>query len=279
MEIAKNNFELNDLLQNINGNLGFVPTMGSLHEGHISLIESSKKLFDNTVVSIFVNPTQFGPGEDFEKYPRNENNDIAVLKRHKVDLLYLPSASDVYPNDYAPISFTSPLTNKLEGALRPGHFDGVIQVVYRLLSLVNPDGIFLGKKDAQQLKILSLMIDQLTLPVKVHACEIIRENNGLALSSRNAYLSKNDKVSASTIYKGLLSAKAEFRSGSLDTEVVTAAFIDSIDPSIIKNIDYVSIVDQATFTPTNGSINSDALMLVAVRFGSTRLIDNIELTI
>ena len=279
MEIAKNNFELNSFLQNINGSLGFVPTMGSLHEGHISLIESSRKLFDNTIVSIFVNPTQFGAGEDFEKYPRNENDDIAILKKHKVNFLYLPSALEIYPNDYVPINFSLPLTNTLEGALRPGHFNGVIQVVHRLLSLINPDGIFLGKKDAQQLKIISLMIKELTLPVKVYACDIIRESNGLALSSRNVYLNKKEKISASTIYKGLLNAQAKFQSGSFNAEVIIAAFIDSIDPSIIKNIDYVSIVDQATFTPTNGNIINDALMLVAVRFGTTRLIDNIELTV
>jgi len=279
MKIAKNNTELAALLQNINGNLGFVPTMGSLHEGHISLIQSSKKIFDNTIVSIFVNPTQFGPNEDFEQYPRNENYDIAILKKHQVDLLYLPSISEIYPDDYQEISFSSPLTTILEGDLRPGHFNGVIQVVYRLLSLVNPDGIFLGKKDAQQLKIISLMIDQLKLSAKIHACEIVRENNGLALSSRNAYLSDTDKESASSIYKGLLKARAFFESQSADTEDIINAFIQSIEPSIIKNIDYVSIVDQATFTPTNGSINTDALMLVAVRFGSTRLIDNIELTL
>ena len=279
MKIAKNNTELAALLQNINGNLGFVPTMGSLHEGHISLIQSSKKIFDNTIVSVFVNPTQFGPNEDFDQYPRNENNDIAILKKHKVDLLYLPSISEIYPDDYQEISFESTLTTILEGALRPGHFNGVIQVVYRLLSLVNPDGIFLGKKDAQQLKIISLMIDQLKLSAKIHACEIVRESNGFALSSRNAYLSDSDKESASSIYKGLLNARTFFQNQSADTEDIINTFIQSIEPSIIKNIDYVSIVDQATFTPTNGSINTDALMLVAVRFGSTRLIDNIELTL
>tara|TARA_Y100001970_G_scaffold294033_1_gene446079 strand:+ start:6228 stop:7067 length:840 start_codon:yes stop_codon:yes gene_type:complete len=277
MEIARNNFELNVLLRNNNGNLGFVPTMGSLHEGHTSLIEASKKIYENTVVSIFVNPTQFGPNEDFDQYPRDENNDIKILEKHNVNFLYLPSVLDIYPDDHMPVSFSSPLTTKLEGALRPGHFDGVIQVVHRLLSLVRPDGIFLGKKDAQQLKIISLMIEQLALSVNLHACEIVRESNGLALSSRNSYLSKTEKAFAATIYQGLLNAKIEFQNGSCDTEVITSVFIESLHPSITKNIDYVSVVDQATFTPTNGSINNDALMLVAVRFGSTRLIDNIEL--
>ena len=135
MEIARNNFELNVLLRNNNGNLGFVPTMGSLHEGHTSLIEASKKIYENTVVSIFVNPTQFGPNEDFDQYPRDENNDIKILEKHNVNFLYLPSVLDIYPDDHMPVSFSSPLTTKLEGALRPGHFDGVIQVVHRLLSV------------------------------------------------------------------------------------------------------------------------------------------------
>jgi pantoate--beta-alanine ligase len=279
MKIFRNNTELMKGIQNLNCKIGFVPTMGALHLGHLSLFKRALLETDKTIGSIFVNPKQFSPSEDLNQYPKNMTSDINQLKDLGVDYLFIPHFDDIYPYDFKEIDYISDLHNILEGSFRPSHFNGVVQVVYRLLNLVRPDYLFLGKKDAQQLKIIAEMIDNLNMPVIVKACEIIREQSGLALSSRNVYLSTQEKLQAATIYKSLRYARSNFDSGNRSSSEIIKTFKKYLDDQLVKNIDYVSIVDQTTFMATNGNIENNALLLVAIKVGTTRLIDNIELLI
>jgi pantoate--beta-alanine ligase len=256
--------------------MGFVPTMGYLHEGHISLIRKSKRKADITVVSIFVNPTQFAPNEDFENYPRDIKRDIKLLKREQVDILFCPNSSDIYPPDFQTYTSVERITGILEGAFRPTHFKGVTTIVSILFNCVKPDFAFFGQKDAQQAEIVQRMVRDLKFGIKVIICPIIREKDGLALSSRNIYLSFTERLDALVLNKSLKLAEKNIVDGEKDAERILTemkTFIGSVNSA---SLDYVSIFEKKTFSEVKElKAGEKYYILVACKIGKTRLIDNL----
>ena len=257
--------------------VGFVPTMGYLHEGHISLIRCSKKDNDITVVSIFVNPIQFGKNEDLDRYPRDLDRDTEICKKEGVDYIFYPSADEMYPEGFSTFVEVEGITERLCGAFRPGHFKGVTTVVTKLFNIVQPDRAYFGEKDYQQLKVIQKMVKDLNMDVEVIGCPLVREKDGLALSSRNKYLTSEERKSALYISKALFRAKQMFENGEKDPVKV----IDEIRKIIssqphVKEIQYVEIVDPEKLTPKKKLEKGDVIA-VAVFVGNTRLIDNIKL--
>lgn len=253
--------------------VGFVPTMGYLHEGHMSLVKASKKMCDITVVSIFVNPKQFGPKEDYSKYPRNLERDLGLLEEAKVDMVFMPDIDTIYPEDFSTTINIGPLANVLEGAFRPGHFDGVCTVVTKLFNIVKPDKAFFGEKDYQQLKIIQKLVKDLNLDIEIIPIPTKREEDGLAMSSRNTYLNQDERRRASSIYRFLLKAKESFEGGIKDTDKIIEYAKAALD---VDAVDYIKIVDKETLEEKTTPSKYDRI-LIAVRIGSTRLIDNIEI--
>ena len=272
MQILKTIEELQEVRKNINGTVGFVPTMGALHNGHISLIKQARDENDIVIVSIFVNPTQFLPGEDLDAYPRKDEADKKICQMCKVDYLFMPEISTMYSKEEVLIK----APNKsyiLEGKTRPGHFDGVLRVVLKLFNLTQPTNAYFGKKDAQQLSLITQMVKDLFLPINIIPCDIIREADGLALSSRNVYLDSTQRVDALLISKSLYMAGSLIASGERSVQAVKDKIYE-----IMKTLDveYVAIVDRefnelTTIEPKN------TVILVVARFGTTRLLDNIWL--
>ncbi|MGC8677859.1 MAG: pantoate--beta-alanine ligase [Hydrogenobaculum sp.] len=253
--------------------IGFVPTMGYLHEGHMSLVKASKEMCDITVVSIFVNPKQFGPKEDYGKYPRNLERDLGLLEEAKVDMVFIPDVDTIYPEDFSTTISIGSLANVLEGAFRPGHFDGVCTVVVKLFNIVKPDKAFFGEKDYQQLKIIQKLVKDLNLDIDIIPIPTKREEDGLAMSSRNTYLNQDERRRASSIYSFLLKAKEAFESGIKDTDKIIEYAKAVLD---VDAVDYIKIVDKETLEEKTTPNKYDRI-LIAVRIGSTRLIDNIEI--
>ena len=254
--------------------IAFVPTMGALHDGHISLVELARQSAEFVVVSIFVNPLQFAANEDFDKYPRNLQADAEKLSAVGVDVVFAPTVDEVYPNGDALTQHAGPVGKTFEGVVRPEHFDGMLTVVARLFDLVQPDSAVFGKKDAQQLFLIQRMVDnsnQRWNNLKIIAAPIIREHSGLAMSSRNQYLSQDERELASTIYSALLSANSGKASERL------RAVEAKLDPAI--RLDYVALVNPNSFEPIDDSFSGQALLLIAARVGSTRLLDNLSITI
>lgn len=252
--------------------IGFVPTMGALHAGHGSLIEAAVDTCDFVVVSIFVNPTQFGPGEDFEKYPRTLETDAAYCEQVGADLVFAPSAEEMYPD--APLTWVDveELTNRLCGTSRPGHFRGVTTVCAKLFHIVGADVAFFGQKDAQQAAVIRRMVRDLNLPVDIRVCPIVREPSGLAMSSRNKYLSADERERATCLYRALTHCEKHISEG----QTQTASLIEVMRQIIEQQggqIDYISIVDPDTLAPL-ARIEQKALIALAVYMGKTRLIDN-----
>lgn len=257
--------------------IGFVPTMGYLHEGHLSLIKCSKKENDITVVSIFVNPLQFGKNEDLDRYPRDFERDKNLCEKESVDYIFYPDYKDMYPEGFQTYVEVEQLSKGLCGDYRPGHFKGVATVVLKLFNIVNPDNAYFGKKDYQQLKIIERMVKDLNLPIKVVGCPIVREKDGLAMSSRNTYLSPEERQSAIYIYKGLTEGKKLFEIGEKNNQKIKQAVIDTIKKApLLKEIQYVELIDKDTLKPKEIAEKGD-IIAVAVYIGKTRLIDNIEL--
>ena len=253
--------------------VGFVPTMGALHEGHLSLVRESRRKADVTVVSIFVNPLQFGAGEDLAKYPRDIEGDAALLEGEGVDVLFLPEAAEMYPPGFQTAVEVVRLQESLCGASRPGHFRGVATVVLKLLNIVRPEVVFFGQKDAQQAVILGRLAADLNLDVEVRVMPIVREPDGLAMSSRNAYLSPAERRAAAVLYRGIEEARRAFEAGERRAGVISARVREVIAGEPLARIDYV----EAVGWPDLGCldlIDRDALVAVAVRIGGTRLIDN-----
>ena len=272
MQILKTIEELQIARKNINGTVGFVPTMGALHNGHISLIKKAKEENDIVIVSIFVNPTQFLPGEDLDAYPRKDEADKRICQMCKVDYLFMPEISTMYNNEEVLIK----APNKsyiLEGKTRPGHFDGVLRVVLKLFNLTQATNAYFGKKDAQQLSLIIQMVKDLFIPVNIVPCEIIREDDGLALSSRNIYLDSTQRADSLLISKSLYMAGSLIAKGERDVQVVKNKIFD-----IMKNleIEYVAIVDRE-FNELQIIEPKNTIILVVVKFGNTRLLDNIWL--
>lgn len=254
--------------------IGFVPTMGALHEGHISLVRAAKRQADLVAVSIFVNPTQFGPNEDFGKYPRTVERDCELLAKEGVDAVFAPSVEEMYPSGAATTVAVQGLSDKLCGRSRPGHFQGVATVVSKLFHIVEPDRAFFGQKDAAQVAILRRMVLDLNLPVEIIVCPIVRESDGLALSSRNAYLSGEERKTALVLSQSLQAIERAFQSGERDATKLIDTGLQLLQKTPGVRLDYLEIVDPDSLDPMH-RIERQSLVAVAAFVGSTRLIDNV----
>jgi pantoate--beta-alanine ligase len=259
------------------GPVGFVPTMGYLHEGHLALVRRSREENLHSVVSIFVNPTQFGPNEDFERYPRDEVRDLELLREAGVDAVYLPSATEMYPAGYQTYVDVERVTQPLEGAARPGHFRGVTTVVLKLFNAVMPERAYFGRKDAQQLRVIQRMVRDLDLGVEVVPCKIVREVDGLAMSSRNVYLTPAQREAALVLRRSLLAAQDAWAGGEREADALRQIVSGIIEGEPLAQIDYVSLADDESLEELHGEINGRAVLSLVVRFGKTRLLDNVEL--
>lgn len=254
--------------------VGLVPTMGFLHEGHLSLIREAKAENDVVVVSDFVNPTQFGPNEDFESYPRNIERDTELALSAGADVIFYPSVSEMYPPESSTyVEVEGNITRVLCGASRPTHFRGVTTVVNKLFNIVEPNKAYFGQKDAQQVAVLTKMVKDLHMDIELIICPIVREPDGLAMSSRNTYLSAEERKQAVILNQALKKAKNAFANGEKDVVKLTEIITDKINEMPLAVIDYVSILDFPSLKPII-TIEKDALGAVAVKFGKTRLIDN-----
>lgn len=256
--------------------LGLIPTMGSLHEGHLSLVEAAVRECDIVVMSIFVNPAQFGPSEDYQTYPRNLAKDSRKAYKGGVDCIFAPSAADMYPENYATYTCVEGLSEKLCGKSRPGHFRGVATVVLKLFNIVMPHKAYFGQKDAQQFAVLKKMVDELNFPVILHSLPIIREDDGLAKSSRNQYLNEDQREQAIVISKALDHGKTLFMEGVTSAEKIIAEMRGMIEKAPSAKIDYLEIVDEYTLESLV-KVQEHALICAAVFIGKTRLIDNLLL--
>lgn len=257
--------------------VGFVPTMGYLHAGHQSLMRFGRERCEALVASIFVNPAQFGPTEDLARYPRDLERDMTLLEAVKVDCLYLPDAADIYPPGYRTWVDVEGLGDNLCGAFRPGHFRGVCTVVAKLLNTVEPDEAWFGEKDAQQLRVIRRMARDLDLPTKITGCPTVRESDGLAMSSRNVYLSADERSQAPALHHALLLARDRMAQGDCDAVAVLGAMRALIaEEAPAASIEYAQAVDDDTLVDVT-RLEGRVLLALAVRFGSTRLIDNITL--
>jgi len=256
--------------------IGFVPTMGALHIGHISLIEEAKKQADYVVVSIFVNPTQFGPGEDFEKYPRPLEKDLDICDKYGVDLVFAPTPQEMYSSRNLTWVTVEKLTETLCGRFRPGHFQGVTTVCAKLFNIVQPEVAFFGQKDAQQAIVIKRMVTDLNMPLQIVVCPTVREPDGLAVSSRNRYLSPQQRKDAALIYKSLQQCKEMIDTGATDVQQIIVEMRKVLQQIPSGQIEYVSIVNAESLEEID-HVSGKVLAAVAVRTGSSRLIDNILL--
>ena len=258
--------------------IGFVPTMGALHEGHLSLMSLARDMCDKVIVSVFVNPAQFGPAEDFERYPRDLARDAELAFTRGVDLIFAPAPEDMYPQGFATYVVVEGLSEKLEGASRPGHFRGVTTVVNKLFNIVHPHFAFFGRKDAQQVIVIKRMVRELAMDVEIVVGPTVREEDGLALSSRNVYLSAEQRKAAIVLRRALERCRASYNSGERRSEALLASMRNLIEAEPLARLDYVAITGVNNLNPVE-TIPSDRPILVsmAVFFGNTRLIDNIVL--
>jgi len=254
--------------------IGFVPTMGALHEGHLSLIRQAKKECDFVVVSIFVNPIQFGPGEDYEQYPRPIEDDITKCRQEGVVLIFNPSANEMYPQEQLTRVYVKKLTDNLCCRFREGHFEGVTTVVTKLFNIVQPDAGYFGQKDAQQALVIRRMVADLNMPVEIKICPTIREQDGLAMSSRNRYLNEAQRKQACCLYQSLCKAREMIRSGERDSGNIIKQISNIIKNAGPCEIDYISIVDIDTIEDVD-RITRPVLIALAVKIGPARLIDNV----
>jgi pantoate--beta-alanine ligase len=258
--------------------VGFVPTMGYFHEGHRSLMRAARAENDFVVLSIFVNPTQFGPNEDLSAYPRDPLGDAAVAEAEGVDLLFSPEVAEMYPAGARTTVHVSGLTEGLCGASRPGHFDGVTTVVAKLFSIVGACRAYFGRKDAQQLAVIRRMTEDLDLPVEVVGCALVREADGLALSSRNAYLTDDERRAATILSGALYMASEAVVAGVRDAATVRSLIVDTVARSPLARLDYAEVVDADTLEPL-ARISGDTLVALAAFVGKARLIDNVTITL
>jgi len=254
--------------------IGFVPTMGYLHQGHMSLVKASRQANDITIMSIFVNPAQFGPKEDFEKYPRDMDADSKKADEAGVDMIFLPTVKEMYPDDYSTYVEVLGITDKLCGKSRPGHFKGVCTVVLKLFNIVCPDRAYFGQKDAQQAAVINRMVKDLNSKVMIITCPIVRESDGLAMSSRNVYLRSEERKAALVLSRSLKEAAGMIENGEANSEKLRNYLINSIVCEELADIDYVEILDAKTLE-FKETLKGSMLLAVAARFGNTRLIDNV----
>ncbi|BAU23315.1 pantoate--beta-alanine ligase [Caldimicrobium thiodismutans] len=276
MEIIKKIEEMQRISTNLRKEdkiIGFVPTMGYLHEGHLSLVRLARSRADKVVVSIFVNPLQFGPSEDFKVYPRDLERDLTLLEKEGVDIVFVPSAEDMYPSDFKTYVEVTDLTDRLCGAFRPGHFKGVTTIVLKLFNIVKPHLAVFGEKDYQQLKVIQQMVRDLNLEIEILSHPTVREEDGLAMSSRNTYLSEEERRSALSLYHSLKLAERLILGGEKNPEKVRELVKDYIEKFPHNRVQYVEIADPETLKPVS-VIERSVLIAIAVFVGKTRLIDN-----
>jgi len=273
VQIVRNSEELARARDGIAGRLALVPTMGALHAGHMALIEDARKGADKVSASIFVNPAQFGPNEDFSQYPRREEQDARMLQEAGCDLLWVPSVEDIYPDGFSTTISVSGVSERWEGKARPGHFDGVATIVAKLLLAIRPDLAVFGEKDFQQLAVIRRMVHDLNIPVEIVAVPTVREADGLALSSRNAYILPEERKHAASLPRALATAKAAILGGALVANVLDDAR-DTLGRAGFSRVDYFALVDAVSLEPLDEPRGEMRLIAAAV-IGKTRLIDNI----
>ncbi len=276
METAYTITEMRELRSRAAGPAGFVPTMGYLHEGHLSLVRQARAENRIVVVSIFVNPTQFGPGEDYAAYPRDPERDLDLLKREGTDIVFIPSAEEMYPSGFNSWVDVEGITERLEGAARPGHFKGVTTVVAKLFNIVEPARAYFGQKDAQQALVIRKMVADLNMNLEVVVSATVREEDGLAMSSRNSYLGPAERKAAIVLYRSLFLAQESYAKGERNAEEIRNRMVALIREEPLARIDYVSIADKDTLEELS-IMDRPALISLAVRIGKTRLIDNMLL--
>jgi pantoate--beta-alanine ligase len=256
------------------GRVGLVPTMGALHPGHASLVERARRESDAVAASVFVNPTQFGPGEDLERYPRDPDADHRLLERAGCDVVFTPTVAEIYPSGFETMVDAGAVARPLEGERRPGHFRGVATVVLKLLGIVQPDRAYFGQKDAQQLAVIWRMVRDLDVPVAVVACPTVREHDGLAMSSRNRYLGPEDRQAATVLYRALCAARDCWDAGERRADELRGAMRRVLDAEPRARTDYVSVAEPATFQELD-VVEGQALLSIAAFVGPARLIDNL----
>jgi pantoate--beta-alanine ligase len=278
MKVFRTKEELRNYLSQFRKNgkiISFVPTMGYLHEGHLSLVRFAKQNSDICAVSIFVNPTQFGPNEDFNRYPRDEERDLSLLESEKCDVVFIPSVEEMYGSDYQTYVKVKKYSEILEGEFRPTHFEGVTTVVLKLFNIVQPDFAVFGQKDAQQAFIIQKMVDDLNVPVKIEVLPIVREEDGLAMSSRNVYLNEEERKQSLALFKGIKLGENLFQLGERNAKKIIEEVTNLISEYPLLKIDYVEIVEKSSFMKVNELEDGKKYyLLLAVRVGNTRLIDN-----
>ena len=262
-------------LRRENKTIGFVPTMGALHEGHLSLVQQARQMSDVVIVSLFVNPTQFNEQSDFDKYPRDLTSDAALLTEYQVDYIFAPETSEIYSDNFSTFVYVEGLTETLEGASRPGHFRGVATIVTILFNTIRPDFAFFGQKDAQQVAVIKRLTQDLGFDTEIIVAPIVREESGLAMSSRNARLSVEERQKAAIIYAALRKAKLAAREGERNATRLAEIVREKIESEPLAQIDYIAVVDNETLEPIEKIRENAVLIAVAVRFGKIRLIDNI----
>lgn len=261
----------------VSGTLGFVPTMGALHDGHLSLVRRARRECPGVAVSVFVNRAQFGPREDFQSYPRDLSRDLALLTAERVDVVFTPAEPLIYPEGFATWISVGRLSERWEGASRPGHFRGVATVVLKLLNLVRPDRAYFGEKDYQQLRVVERMVRDLGVPTAIVACPIIREPDGLAMSSRNAYFSPLERRAATVLWRALTAARDEYVRGERDPKALCRVVEEIIGREPLARLDYVAVADPLTLEPLERIPGGGAICCLAAWVGKVRLIDNLRL--
>ncbi len=276
MRLIKEISQMKDYRKNIKApqTVGFVPTMGAFHEGHLSLIRKARQQCDKVVVSIFVNPIQFGKGDDYQRYPHNLSEDISLSEKEEVDVVFAPSLEEMYLQDYSTfVRVGGSLSSTLEGASRSGHFKGVATVLVKLFNIVRPDFSYFGEKDYQQVLVVRKVVEEFNLDTQIIALPTIRERDGVALSSRNSYLNKEERKAASILYEALEKAKLWIKEGERNPFIIVSKTKDLIKKEPLARIDYVAVVDPETLEKVE-DIRGEVLIVLAAKIGKTRLIDN-----
>ena len=276
MKVIESIVDMKRIRQELAEPVGFVPTMGFLHEGHLSLVKQARAENATVAVSIFVNPTQFGPREDLAQYPRDLPRDLALLEKEGTDIVFVAAAADMYPEQYSSWVDVSQVTERLEGASRPGHFRGVATVCAKLFNIVQPTKAYFGQKDAQQATVIKRMVADLNMNLEIITLPTIREPDGLAMSSRNTYLNPEQRQAATVLYQALSLAQKLWSEGETDANIIRRQMTDLIQKQPLTNIDYVSIANNETLEELD-AVNPPALVSMAVKIGKTRLIDNVVL--
>jgi pantoate--beta-alanine ligase len=273
METVQTLTELREVRNRIPSPVGLVPTMGYLHAGHLSLVERAREECASVIVTIFVNPTQFGPQEDLDSYPQDIPRDLALLEKKGVDLVWIPERVGLYHENFQTWVEVKELTQRLEGEMRPGHFRGVTTIVAKLFNAIQPEKAYFGQKDAQQVAVIHRMVVDLNFLIEIVVCPTIREPDGLALSSRNVYLDKKERQAALVLYRALTAARRAFENGTLEAETIREIMIETIHSEPLAEMQYVSCANVDTLEELTGTVER-ALLSTAVLIGDTRLIDN-----